>query len=140
MEQLRDKTENYEGYMDKITEVDLKSRMRENCTSGSVRGRHGNVTSLLDPSVNRLRYGKLKIFESNKKPSTWWRWIVLSSLMLSLLPTLSGCANNSLRSNPVLVQTSNVAITESSDASGFYLKLTSWREKVKAYLKSATQD
>ena len=48
MEQLRDKTENYEGYMDKITEVDLKSRMRENCTSGSVRGRHGNVTSLLD--------------------------------------------------------------------------------------------
>lgn len=34
--------------MDEITEVDLKSRMRENRTSGSVRGRHGNATSLLD--------------------------------------------------------------------------------------------
>ncbi len=140
MEQLRDKTENYEGYMDKITEVDLKSRMRENCTSGSVRGRHGNVTSLLDQSVNHLLYGKPKTFESNKKKSISWRWIALSSLMLSLLPMLSGCASYSLRSNPVVVQTSNVAITESSDASGFYLKLTAWREKVKVYLENETQD
>ena len=126
--------------MDKITEVDLKSRMRENCTSGSVRGRHGNVTSLLDQFVNRLRYGKLKLSANSKNKNISWRWIGLSCLMLSLLPMLSGCASYSLKSNPLVVQTSSVAITESSDASGYYLKLTAWREKVKAYLKSETQD
>ena len=126
--------------MDKITEVDLKSRMRENCTSGSVRGRHGNVTSLLDPSVNHLLCGKLKTSANNKKQIISWRWIALSSLMLSLTLTLSGCASYSLKSNPVVVQTSSVAITESSDASSFYLMLTAWREKVKLYLTTETQD
>ena len=85
-------------------------------------------------------FGKPKLSANNKKKSISWRWIALSSLMLSLLLTLSGCANYSLKSNPVVVQTSNVAITESSDASSFCLKLTAWREKVKLYLTTETQD
>ena len=58
--------------------------------------------------------------------------------MLSLRLTLSGCASYSLRSNPVVVQTSNVAITESSDASSFYLKLTAWVRQ-KRYLCSLVE-
>ena len=85
--------------------------------------------------VDRLRYGKLKLSANSKSKNISWRWIGLSCLMTSLMPLLSGCVSNSLRSNPVVVQPSNVAITESSEASGFYQKLTNWRERVKVYLK-----
>ena len=79
---------------------------------------------------------KPKTSANNKKQNLSWRWIGLSCLTLKL----SGCASDALKSNPVVVQTSNVAIAESSDASGFYLKLMNWREKVKVYLGNEMQD
>ena len=90
--------------------------------------------------ANRLRYGKPNVSESNKNKSTSRKCSGLQLITLSCLLMLSGCASNSIISKAVVVQTSNAAITEPSDASGFYQRLTTWREKVRGYLKSETQD
>ena len=60
--------------------------------------------------------------------------------MLIWLPMLSGCASSLTHYDPVVIQPVSSALIESSDASGFNLKLTNWREKVKAYLKRGMQD
>ena len=64
----------------------------------------------------------------------------LSAATLTLLLMLNGCASSLKVSPPVVVQPSSSAITEPADASGFYQRLTNWRESVKAFLETETQD
>ena len=76
----------------------------------------------------------------NKKKNSSLNWKPFGWLMLIWLPILSGCANSLTHYDPIVIQPVSSAVIESSDASGFYRRVTAWRQKVKDYLKSETQD
>ena len=89
---------------------------------------------------NQNRFAWLNDCAGNKRSDTLVKWKRLGLITLIWLPMLSGCASCLTHYDPVVIQPVSGAVIASSDASGYYQRVTAWRAKVKDYLETGMRD